>query len=229
MSYVDFIAQQKKELIPIFIMMSFPTLFYLLAVFFNKEQIFLGEVNKAQGLLAIFAIVFAVGLWRIDLLFKIFNHRKKQEQYLQLLLVKLDYVSGGILTVFGESVRPSITDSYLQTLSFQSVPAIKIPNLDADYFARVLDNKIDNKSSFDLKKALYLIQDTVDLANSWIEFLMKNKLCLPRNNNEKQMILSNGKEAIELIATAVSGLKSLSQKTAQYITETFGTKLPTEQ
>lgn len=226
MSFIGFLLSS-RIIIAIFLLILFPIVVWFLSIITNNETIILETVNRAIGIVAILALIFSLTIWCVNYALRLLEHKRKQEQYLLLLLAKLRYLAGeGSMKIFGVPMRISIVDWYSNALSKGKLPTHKIPEIDAEFFVHALDNTIDKKPTFELKKALYLIQDMIAKENQWVEYSLNLRT---QSGEDMQLKTPKQQEAMKLIRDAVLGVNFLSKITMQHIIETFAVELPVDE
>lgn len=227
MSFKKFIQKENKIFVVSLIIFFIPIIFLYFWFFpTGKEKLFFDIMNEWQGFFTLYAILFAYVLWSVDYFYKRYIHREEQERYLQLLLLKIEYLSkSGIMRIFGEEQRISVVDWYQKVISVGGLPTHRLPSIDADFFARVLDNTIDGKSTLELKKALFFIRDKIEMANYWLDYMWNNDFEIEHVENErKQYIINHLKKAQSFLEEATVTLKNFSAETRIHIEERFGIK-----
>jgi len=222
----DFIVHEKTKLslLAVFIVLLPVSILCILFVFLGES---LKSLNDIQGFLAFAAILIALLIalltWSYEKSFINYNRHLQQNGYLQLLIIKLDYLArDGVMKIFKQECRISTVDWAIQLTFEGNLPSHKLPDVGADFFARVLDEKINGKSTFELKKALFFIRDKTEMANFWLEYIIQNEIALINSSEENKTVLKEKlQEAFKLFKGVTPEIKQWAGKTKKHITDEF--------
>lgn len=95
------------------------------------------------------------------------EHRLNQEGLLRNLLFRLEYLGSKDVMYILNEPRESHLKWFSKLIFKGAFPAHRMLELNADFFVSKLDETIGGKSTYELKKYLFLATDKINMINYW--------------------------------------------------------------
>lgn len=140
---------------------------------------------KIENILTIVSILIMVAIFRIEILFKNKKHIENQVGLLKCLLNELDVLSKD-REICCTNIKGHIT-WYKEEIGKGNIPLHPIKEINVGLYTGSLDDKIKDKSTYELKQALQLLNDKVFLINSYANKLINSHYSELKDKTKKEI------------------------------------------
>ena len=159
---------------------------------------------NANDILVIISILIMVLIFRLQIFFENYRHNKNQISLLKSIINNLDILSKErnicCLKIIGH------INWYKEEANKNNIPLHPIKEIDDNFYIGSLDYEIEDKSTYELKQALQLINDKIYLINSYAKRLIDSEYSDLKKETKNKI----KKEFLEKLKSTIPDLEMLS-------------------